>query len=409
MEDAPLPELKITPNKIISEMLEISQENKTYKLMIEIEEVLMKFKIEEDDPFLGTYSRLFTLKEIKELHQVFSTLNSFKEFFEYLKALVSNKKINIKSTEEKILIILNIEHLLKQINIEIILTQDELNYKLISKRLKSEITQINEKIRMMELKYKESVDKQKEINNNIIEENNKIKEKLKNLEEENNKIREKMENLEQINQDIKEKLSIYINFINELKNKDHEKIDMIAKNELTNSSIMESEEYEMIKTAIKERMHKEIKELKKLYQATVDGGDASIFHKKCDNIPNTLTLIKSSENRRFGGFTSEYWESSIKCKYDKNAFLFSLDKKKIYKCKKDNYSICCGSVSGPCFGFGNTIKIGKNPLTGKMLRTFESNPQCSYEFEGDNHALSEDGKFEGVFAKEYEVFEVIFS
>ena len=87
---------------------------------------------------------------------------------------------------------------------------------------------------------------------------------------------------------------------------------------------MESEEYEMIKTAIKERMHKEIKELKKLYQATVDGGDASIFHKKCDNIPNTLTLIKSSENRRFGGFTSEYWESSIKCKYDKKTDIFSI-------------------------------------------------------------------------------------
>ena len=80
-----------------------------------------------------------------------------------------------------------------------------------------------------------------------------------------------------------------------------------------------------------------------------------------------------------------------------------------YKCKKDNYSICCSSVNGPCFGFGNTIKIGKNPIKEKSLRTYETNPQCSYEFNGDNNALSEDGKFEGIFAKDYEVFQVIFS
>ena len=86
-----------------------------------------------------------------------------------------------------------------------------------------------------------------------------------------------------------------------------------------------------------------------------------------------------------------------------------MDKKKIYKCKKDNYSICCYSVNGPCFGFGNTIKIGKNPIKEKSLKTYESNPQCSYEFDGDFNALSEDGKFEGIFAKEYEVFQVIFS
>ena len=172
---------------------------------------------------------------------------------------------------------------------------------------------------------------------------------------------------------------------------------------------MESEDFIMLKSAIESRVKKEIKDFKKLYQATIDGEDASIFHKKCDNISNTLILIKSEGNRRFGGFTSECWESAIKTKYDKNAFLFSLDKKKIYKCKKDNYSICCYSVNGPCFGFGNTIKIGKNPIKEKSLRTYESNTQCSYEFNGDNNALSEDGIFEGIFAKDYEVFQLIFS
>jgi hypothetical protein len=37
------------------------------------------------------------------------------------------------------------------------------------------------------------------------------------------------------------------------------------------------------------------------------------------------------------------------------------------------------------------------------------NPECSYIFNGDNNALSEDGKYEGIYAKDYEVFQIIFS
>ena len=86
----------------------------------------------------------------------------------------------------------------------------------------------------------------------------------------------------------------------------------------------------MIESAIKQRMNKEIREIKKIYQATKDGGDSNIFHKKCDNIPNTLTLFKSAGKRRFGGFASECVKSNYSINPDKNCFLFSLDKKKIY-------------------------------------------------------------------------------
>ena len=122
MEDAPLPNLVETPKKLIHQVIEINQENKTYKLHIEINELIMKFKIIEDDPFLGTYSKIFTMKEIQELNQVFSMFNSFKDFLDYLNGLASNKKININQTEENIVINLTIEYLLKQNNIEIILT-----------------------------------------------------------------------------------------------------------------------------------------------------------------------------------------------------------------------------------------------------------------------------------------------
>ena len=56
-------------------------------------------------------------------------------------------------------------------------------------------------------------------------------------------------------------------------------------------------------------MNKEIKEIKKLYQSTKDGGHCSQFHKLCDGIPNTLVLYKSAGDRRFGGFASQCWNS----------------------------------------------------------------------------------------------------
>ena len=92
---------------------------------------------------------------------------------------------------------------------------------------------------------------------------------------------------------------------------------------------MEKNELEMIKSAIEQKMNKEIKEIKKLYQSTKDG-HCSQFHKLCDNIPNTLVLYKSAGDRRFGGFTSQCWNSENHGIVDKNCFFFSLDKKKIY-------------------------------------------------------------------------------
>ena len=73
---------------------------------------------------------------------------------------------------------------------------------------------------------------------------------------------------------------------------------------------MNENEFKLINLGIKNRINKKVKGLKKLYQATIDGDDVINFHSKCDNIPNTLVLIKSAENRRFGGFTSILWTSS---------------------------------------------------------------------------------------------------
>ena len=192
---------------------------------------------------------------------------------------------------------------------------------------------------------------------------------------------------------------------------DYKIINNNDNNQFIKSVIMQKDEFDFIKSEINNKLNKKIKEIKKLYQATVDGGEPVNFHLKCDNIPNTLVLIKSSGNRRFGGFTSVNWESSSNniWKDDKNAFLFSLDKKKIYSYKNDGKAILCYKNQGPCFGYGHDIGIEGNPLKKKLLYTYENfQKDCSYKYDGDPHALSEEGKGNRINAIEYEVFQVVF-
>ena len=112
---------------------------------------------------------------------------------------------------------------------------------------------------------------------------------------------------------------------------------------------MYENELKLLNFAFKNWFNKKVKELKKLYQATIDGDGAINLHSKCDNIPNTLFLIKSEGNRRFGGFTSIQWTlpKEQEFKDDPNAFLFSLDKQRIYPYLKE-----VGKAIGPCKDLG---------------------------------------------------------
>ena len=76
-------------------------------------------------------------------------------------------------------------------------------------------------------------------------------------------------------------------------------------------------------------INKPIISIKKFYQALIDVGEPYTFHIKCDNKNNTLVVIQSKNNERFGGFTSNFWESKTINELNKdykNAFPFSLDK-----------------------------------------------------------------------------------
>ena len=225
-----------------------------------------------------------------------------------------------------------------------------------------------------------------------------------------------MKNLCKEINDLKEEIKIIKDIKEENNNIKKENVEL--KNQLNNlysylnlfglcSMILKINEFDFIKNYIKKSMNKEIKQIKKLYQATIDGGDPSVFHTKCDNIPNTLILIESSGNKRFGGFTSEVWDKSNQYKYDKNAFLFSLDKQKIYRNKSEEgkYAIYCHEKQGPSFGVGHDIGIIGNPIKSLTQNSYLFTFPCSYNYNGENNSLSKSGH---ILAKDYEVYQIIF-
>jgi len=101
-----------------------------------------------------------------------------------------------------------------------------------------------------------------------------------------------------------------------------------------------------------------------IYRATTDGFDSSAFHNKCDNIPSTITIIKTTDGKVFGGFTQATWDG-VGDKDDPNAFIFNAtnDEIKFSKTKDSSKSIWCNPNYCAIFGYGNDILVSSNSNT----------------------------------------------
>ena len=137
-----------------------------------------------------------------------------------------------------------------------------------------------------------------------------------------------------------------------------------------------------------------------IYKATVDSDKASAFHEKCDSAKSSLVLVETDEGKRFGGFTTSSWSGDCVDKKDEDAFVFSLDKMKVYPNIPDEDAIGCYPKYGPIF-LGCQIRIYDNAFT-KGGTTFEKglnfNTQEDYELTDGNREFK---------VKEIEVYEVV--
>jgi len=100
--------------------VQVEQNNMKYNLKIKSKKDTVEFILHDKNEFPSIYySQHLNFKKIKSLNKVFDLFNSLKDFFDYLKILLQKKKICVKKLNDKIILILYIEVLLKQQEIEI--------------------------------------------------------------------------------------------------------------------------------------------------------------------------------------------------------------------------------------------------------------------------------------------------
>ena len=137
-------------------------------------------------------------------------------------------------------------------------------------------------------------------------------------------------------------------------------------------------ELEEVTAHIKRILNKRNLIFKIIFKGTEHGDLSSTFHKKCDKIQNTLVLIHTSCNKRFGGFTTQTWDGKDINKKDDNCFIFSIDKMKIYDIIIGHDAINCNPDYGPVFI--DQIKLlnkfftqgGTTSYKGKTFKTLEN-------------------------------------
>lgn len=107
-----------------------------------------------------------------------------------------------------------------------------------------------------------------------------------------------------------------------------------------------------------------------LYRASRDGFTAADFHAKCDGFPDTMTVVKTTTGRIFGGYIHlpVYSEPQV-LKCDEKAFIFSLvnDLNQPLKFKTKKSYEYAAFYQKPYFGpnFGSDLLLSLIPNQGQ--------------------------------------------
>ena len=173
---------------------------------------------------------------------------------------------------------------------------------------------------------------------------------------------------------------------------------------LNSKIILNDDEYNMINDYIifLEKNKIKISGWSKIFSASEDGDSAEAFHNKCDNIENTVILIKTKKYKRFGGFTRKKWNhNNGSYSNDSKAFLFNLTTMDIFS-RNDNGNEMKGDKdSGPWFGSGPDFQIVNKCFSNSSTH----NKKCFSYPQNVNFPLAENGNF---LVKDYEVYKVEF-
>ena len=275
----------------------IENKSSKYKLSLELGECEIKFHLEELESLPKiTFEENFTLESLKQKSKFFLLFETIEELMPDMLDFFKNKKYSLSFETNCAMISLFLPmRLVEEITLPIPQTESDPNS--VIQELTITMNKLNKQINSMKLEM------------------NEMKE-----------------------------------FIDRLKEVDYI-VGSINRNKalLSDKMIIDEEERKLICDWIS--INRKVK-MELLYKATRDGDSSSSFHNKCNGKSPTLTLVKTSNGYRCGGFTSLPWDSFRDYKEDNDAFVFSMDTRSKYKSTNSN-SIYCHSDYGPTFGDGH--------------------------------------------------------
>ena len=227
--------------------------------------------------------------------------------------------------------------------------------------------------------------------------------------------------LKKIKDDIKEEMAYLMKFcqkqqkeIKELKNiiinltKRIEKLEEKSKKNDSdikfNSNIIKKNEELMLLFRTISPFPKSLS-LELLYDSAIEGENKEKFKSAYLGKNDIIIFIKTKKNKRFGGYAHEIFPEIIGSKKtDLKAFLFNLDKMKIYKSKGGQFSIWnyCGDSMD--FGIGTDLRIFHKFLTEKNY-TNQILYKGDYDYDED-YALNGEYDFQ---VKYLELYKIIFN
>ena len=230
--------------------------------------------------------------------------------------------------------------------------------------------------------------------NNCLNIENNIK-KINHIKESIEKSKESMEIEIKFNdENLNEVLNIIKTF-GELYNNNSFKSSIINRDENKKSTIIKW---------IRQKINKNSIKFELIFKMSENGSKAEDFHKYCDDKGPTLTLIKTTKDKIFGGFTPLNWKSKGESPKDKSnqTFIFSINLMK----KFDMIS-----TEKLAIRYSNSVNYGDSDIyLSSNLKNGNSyaNSGCNFLSNNKLELTGGKGESENFEAAEFEVFKVIY-
>ena len=383
-EEAPPGKTFITPlSKKVEEIsfkeYEIKGINDTiYDLKIFRNQNSISFHVKGKSFFNKIFKKELSLDEFYNLNRFFRQYISLEDLFNILLKNLEQSEILISeeyTSQLKLILIIEIRG--RKEEIPFILEQNQSE----SENL---IFNLSEHIK--------EIESQKKSNENVLKEFNEIKEKINELNKSNKIylniikiilfffliliiIRNNNKPIKKEIANIKEDLVKLEAYNKEFVKKDElASINNQIEKKFIKSTIIGYGELDFIEDELQKIYNKKILKYELLFRASRDGFGINDFGIKCNDKTDTLTIVKTNDNKRFGGFTKLAHNNQNRLT-NSIEFTFSLDKSQIYYYKEDNnnnnYYYSNGYNNNVLFFKGkNGFTISENSNKNKYSQDF---------------------------------------